>query len=72
MGGPYTEGEQFCAICDKQIKDGDWLVVYDEGQYNEEEEVINFEPYTESIGHKECFEQVLAEGLKAVAKRKLN
>jgi len=57
MGGSYTAGETGCVGgCERLFKDGDKVIVVNQATYNERDEVLDFEPYTESLYCPECWE----------------
>ena len=56
MGGSYTTGETGCVGgCEKVFKDGDKVIVVNQATYNEQDEVLDFEPYSEDLYCEECW-----------------
>ena len=57
MGGTYTRGEVGCQICKGILQNNDKVIITNEATYNEVNEVMDFEPYTEKIYHKSCYDE---------------
>ena len=59
MGGPYTAGETGCVGgCEKVFKNGDKVIVVNEATYNERDEVLDFEQYSEDLYCDECWKNL--------------